>query len=186
MRLFIALPIPEELQHSLDSWWQREKGLFPGWRTMRPENRHLTLHFLGDVSDKRLDELSDTMGELFARTPVMQLVTGGAGFFPSPSRAQTFWVGVEEETGELQHCARSCRHLCQSVQGRSGKSTKFRAHITLARSSEKLNESRLLEQLSLPPEFGWQADEAHLIQSQLHPHGARYQVVERFMFGSER
>ncbi len=185
MRLFLAIPLTQALQQELDLWWGRESGLFPGWRTMRAENRHVTLHFLGDVEDRHLDELLDILHELFATTPSMCLAVRGLGFFPSPSGAKSFWAGLEEKTGALENCARRCRHLCQPVLGRSEKSLPFRAHITMARHSPGVNAVQLLEQLSLPPEFSWEAAEVQLMQSSLHPHGASYQVVERFTLGGE-
>ncbi len=183
MRLFIAIPLPHPLQQDLDLWWHRESLLFPDWRGMPARSRHLTLHFLGEVDEKQLDGLSEILSQLAAETPPLQLAVHGTGFFPSVARAQTFWVGVEEETGNLQHCARSCRHLCQSVQGRGGKAPRFRAHITMARHSGRVNGVRLLEQISMPPAFSWEAGEIQLIKSQLHPQGARYQLVERFALG---
>ena len=185
MRLFIALPLPHELQNQLDLWWSVESSLLPGWRAMPARNRHLTLHFLGDVNGKRLAKLSDTLSELFDNTPAMSLSLHGMGFFPSLSKAKVFWVGIHEETGALASCVRSCRHLCQPIQGRGEKASRFRAHITMARHADKVNVSEPLIHLADPAEFHWFTEEAHLIQSQLHPHGASYQVVESFTLAGE-
>ena len=179
MRLFIAISLPHQIQQTLDLWWHDEKLLLPGWRSMPETNRHLTLHFLGDINGNKLDELSENLEELFAESAAMKLALNGVGFFPSPSRARTFWVGVEDQGKVLATAARQCRRVCQSVQNKRGKATPFRAHITMARHSERIVIPNL-EQFSAPPHLYWNADEVHLIQSKLRPEGASYRVVERF------
>ena len=186
MRLFLAVPIPFTLQQQLDSWWQQQKLHFAGWRSMPQSNRHLTLHFLGDVEGRHLDGLCDALSELFSETLPLSLDTQGYGFFPKPSRATTFWVGVKEndESGELKRCASRCRHVCQPFQQKhSGKATPFRGHITMARHSLQIDAGDLIQRVDEPLKFSWIADEIQLISSQLPPQGALYQTVERFELG---
>jgi len=179
MRLFIAIPLPHQVQQVLDAWWDDEKVLLPGWRSMPDINRHLTLHFLGDINGNRLDELSESLAEQFSQTAEMKLAINGLGFFPSPSRARAFWVGIEDDSGALASCARQCRRVCNRVQDKGSKATPFRAHVTMARHSERIAIPNL-EQFTVPPDLHWTADEVHLIQSMLRPEGASYRVIDRF------
>ncbi|RLL51065.1 RNA 2',3'-cyclic phosphodiesterase [Mariprofundus sp. EBB-1] len=178
MRLFIAIPLPHQIQQALDAWWHDERRLLPGWRSIPEINRHLTLHFLGDIHGNKLDDLAESLEANFAITASMQLAINGMGFFPSPSRARTFWVGVDDLDMALARAARQCRRLCQQVQDKHGKATPFRAHITMARHAEKFTIPNL-EQFSAPPYLCWNANEVHLIQSRLRPEGASYRVLER-------
>ncbi len=179
MRLFIAIPLPHQVQQALDVWWHDEKSLLAGWRGMPEINRHLTLHFLGDINGNKLDELSEYLEEIIVETPAITLALNGIGFFPSPSRARTFWVGIEENSGSLAKCARQCGRVCHPLQDKRSKATRFRAHVTMARHSERTAIPNL-DQFSAPPDLSWNADEVHLIQSKLRPQGASYRVIERF------
>ena len=95
---------------------------------------HLTLQFLGAVDDA--DELTDALRWGLHGRPPVALALGGAGAFPSISRASVVWIGLDEGEQELAmladavqrateplgyepehrdlHCARSIGWLCSA------------------------------------------------------------------------
>ncbi len=67
---------------------------WPGLRWVDDALWHVTLAFLGEVPDTVLPELDVRLARAAARHAPMRVWFGSAGAFPSPSRARTFWVGL--------------------------------------------------------------------------------------------
>lgn len=107
----------------------------------------------------------------------LQLQARGLGAFPNESKARVLWAGLDGEVPRLIALqARLASELRRA--GFEIDSKRFHPHITLARF-------RWPQPLPLPlpaglaigQEFGeWQAGEVQLIESRLHPTGARYVV----------
>jgi 2'-5' RNA ligase len=65
MRLFVALvPSPAAVEH-LDAFLDVRRAAAP-FRWARPAQCHLTLAFLADVEERRLDDLSERLGRAAA------------------------------------------------------------------------------------------------------------------------
>jgi 2'-5' RNA ligase len=85
-KLFVAVCLPEEVTTRL-------VGLHPapgdGIRLQRPEQMHVTLHFVGEAEVERLD-VALRAGRL--ERAVLQI--RGVGQFPSQGGSMTLWAGV--------------------------------------------------------------------------------------------
>src|SRR2546430_14123977 len=77
MRLFFALQLPESVKEKLRAF------------APRPEQLHFTLAFLGET--ERVDDAL-AAGSVVRECPAFELVIGGAGAFPSPSRPHVLWL----------------------------------------------------------------------------------------------
>jgi 2'-5' RNA ligase len=94
-RLFVALPIPEDLLKAIGRRRRPLEGSLPSAAWVRPANQHLTLKFLGDVEDdgeRRLIEALDTV----RAAPVPVRFTSG-GFFPPRRSPRVAWLGGDAE-----------------------------------------------------------------------------------------
>jgi RNA 2',3'-cyclic 3'-phosphodiesterase len=125
MRLFIGIPLPEEIRQRLNAMCS---GL-PGARWVRPENLHITLRFIGEVDDGVAEDLDSAL--LAIRTPGFVATINGIGSFSRGRRVHTLWAAVD--AGE------AIVHLHEKVESavvRSGfepEGRKFTPHVTLAR-----------------------------------------------------
>lgn len=171
-RLFIALPIGESVSANLE---RAGKGWTAGGvRWLRAENMHLTLAFLGEVEERRFDELeSAVLAATEGVASPVHLRARSLGAFPNEERARVVWAGVYGEVPKLielhERLVTELRRATFEVD-----SKRFRPHITLARLRWP---QRLPDRLPRLQEFGeWQATELQLIESHLHPSGARYVV----------
>src|SRR5688572_3274814 len=93
-RLFIALPLPERvlkscqrLQSSLKPDFLRLEGTSDRVRWSRPENLHLTLHFLGETPARLIPELLLLLEKVAAETPVLELSLNRLDAFPKLRQA---------------------------------------------------------------------------------------------------
>lgn len=188
--MFVALvPPPEAVEH-LEEFLEPRREAAP-FRWAATEQLHVTLAFLAEVEDRRLDELVERLERAAARrTPVPTRITGG-GAFPHAARARVVWAGLElDERGrtEVDRMATGAR----AAASRSGivvDGKRFRPHLTLGRLSRPGEVSdwvRLLDAYAGPE---WVADRLTLVASHLGegPRGRpRYEVVEELELGRRR
>src|SRR5688572_8775679 len=87
-RLFVSLELPRAIT-------ERFAELDPHLRDVRwlaPEQMHLTLSFLGNVSEKIADQLKMNLAAIEWKPFFLPLV--GFGAFPTKGRPNVIWVGV--------------------------------------------------------------------------------------------
>ena len=187
MRMFVAIRPPEEAIEHLDEFLavRREAGPF---RWTLAEQVHLTLAFLAEVPDRRLDDLVERLGRAAGRrTPVTTRIAGG-GAFPNVGRARVLWAGLAvDEAGrtELGRMATGARAAAAkagiAVEGR-----RFRPHLTVARLGRPAEVSswvRLLDSYEGPE---WSTTTVSLVASHLGQgprNRPRHEVVEQLDVG---
>ena len=96
LRSFIAIEIQAVIQNAIaDNIASIKKTLpKPLIRWVAPQNVHLTLKFLGDVSPAQLKQLAETLNEEAASHEMFSMSVGGLGAFPTQRRARVIWIGL--------------------------------------------------------------------------------------------
>jgi 2'-5' RNA ligase len=125
LRLFIALPLPEALIGAIAG--VQAAPFAARWQSAA--QLHLTLGFVGDVDERRADDLADALGAVTA--PPLALALSGVGRFASKGRVHSLWAGVSPAgpVSELAaRVAQAARRADTPVEAR-----RFIPHITLAR-----------------------------------------------------
>ncbi len=125
MRLFVGLALPFALHDALASI---AHGL-NGARWVPPENYHLTLRFLGEVSNPMAEEIDHALAALRARS--FPLALAGTGVFEGRGRSSTLWAGVAREPG-LEHLQNKVETALQRA-GVPADRRRFQPHVSLAR-----------------------------------------------------
>jgi RNA 2',3'-cyclic 3'-phosphodiesterase len=97
LRSFIAIEIPAEIQNAIAQNIASLKNTLPKplIRWVAPNNVHLTLKFLGDVSPANLERLADTLKEETASHKMFSMSISGLGAFPTQRRARVIWIGLD-------------------------------------------------------------------------------------------
>jgi RNA 2',3'-cyclic 3'-phosphodiesterase len=192
VRLFIAIDLDQPIRQKIVRFVEGVSGFAPDVRWMRPEALHLTLKFIGEFPETKLQELTQALSALSSEP--FDISFAGTGFFPTAKTARVFWVGVNADT-RLQKLA----SMIDGATAKLGVEREARAytpHLTLSRSGsgrpsrgkqDKPNDrfQKLRERLEkMPqPEFGTMtAREFFLYQSKLSPKGSEYTKLERFAF----
>jgi 2'-5' RNA ligase len=175
VRVFLAIELPELLQHAVAARLESLRPRLPDARYTPAANLHLTLHFFGERTPERVDEVAAALGPVVAPHPPFTLQITAAGSFP-PSRPRVLWLGLapSPELAALQgDVARALAGLRETVDERP-----FHPHVTLARVKapwrrgdlDALREGmRDLERESFDVESAW------LFESHLGPHGSRHE-----------
>ncbi len=192
MRAFIAVNIPLEVKGNLQEEIGRLRTLIRGGpvRWVRPEGIHLTLKFLGEISNSNLGEIGQVLEREVNRHPFFPLRVGGFGCFPNRRRPRVLWIGITEENGTLAQVQTAIEEkLVPLGFGKEGRP--FHPHLTLGRVRRNISMSELPQLQDAVDEFvvgqigHFEVSEIHLIRSILKPSGAEYSTLMEFPLGSK-
>jgi 2'-5' RNA ligase len=147
MRLFTAIDIPAELTEALRSFVARLRPTAKiSWSPI--DNLHVTIKFIGDWPEERLDEMKSAL----ARVPVnggsmhgIDIAVKGVGWFPNARRPRVFWAGVEG--GEPLHALAQATEAAVAALAVPVEERAFAPHLTLARIREAVSLHDLHEML---------------------------------------
>ncbi len=175
MRAFVALDLDEAM---LDALEEVQAGL-PG-RIVPRENLHLTLAFLGEVSEAVLREVHAGLAALQPEAPELR-VTGLDVFGGKKPKLAFAAVAANPELETLQRVVvRLCREAEVDLRRE-----RFRPHVTLTRFGREIGRrdaevlARRLGVLAMP---GTRAAGLSLCRSELRAQGPRYLALASYPF----
>lgn len=178
MRLFIAVPLPEEARDLLCSMQERLRGDVKRAAWVSRDAMHITVRFLGDTQEDLVPEIHEVLGDALAEHPPFEAVLKRGGAFPNARRPKVFWVGLEDGArfAELAHTA----NLALSALGFPAPHKPFRPHATLCRLRGPWL-GGLPKELEELGELGrFTVDRLMLYESTLHPAGATHTALHSF------
>ncbi len=181
IRLFVAATIPDEILLELDAAIADYKANLRGARWAPVENQHVTLKFLGWTEKDSLDDVAAICRRVAAAHEPTKLTLTDLGAFPSVRRARVLWAGIEDPTATLTSIANALDEALGAL-GFETESRAFTPHLTLARFKVPGRLEELPAPAS-PPSFP--LEDICLFESNLHPRGARYSILERFPLEGE-
>ena len=178
MRLFIAIQLPRDLSASA---FEILPTSLPALRRVKAENLHLTLAFLGQTPDERLDDVVAAAREAAALVSPFTLSFDRAGRFPERGRPRVVWLGIAEgdasvlELGAGVYAGLRSRRLHFDDRP-------LAPHLTLARvvedasAAEAKTVGAALEGPAITT-LRFEVGEIAVIRSVLSPKGPRYTAL---------
>ena len=169
MRLFVAITPPDVVLDELETRLAPLRPAWPGLRWAGRDTWHITLAFLGEVSETAAAALEPRLQRAAHRHQCQALSLAGAGAFPRRARAQVLWAGVRADQPGLAKLAASVAAGARRAgapppdEGR-----RFAAHLTLARSKTPADLRPVVASLADFAGTEWTATQIHLIHSRLH------------------
>lgn len=165
MRLFVAICASEEVERHLKELQKKFSGA-GDFKFVK--DFHLTLKFLGDIADEKIDRLDELL--LGINHGKFELVLNKVGVFPGIRNARVLWVDVNGDVKSLWQMVEST--LCKEF----GCDDRFKEHITLARIKD-IGDKKLFEELMNKVEvqkITFNVDDFKLIKSELRRDGTVY------------
>lgn len=129
MRLFFAIPLDPPTREGLAAAQQRLAPCFQSGNFSRPENLHVTLVFLGEVTPDQYRIAAEVMDHVRERSFDLQF--GGLGSFRGAGRENVYWAGIERVqalSGLQETLSRELKHRGFVLEERP-----YRPHLTLIR-----------------------------------------------------
>lgn len=185
MRVFVAVPLPDDLREELGGLVSelRDSGADARW--VDPDSMHLTLKFLGDTEPDEIEAVDQALRRAAGSVPPTGGRVQGVGSFPHLRRPRVIWAGVEPDDDGLEELhGRIDRGLAELGFKREKRG--FHAHITLGRVKSGEGKRALVEEIEAREEMELgrlPVEEFHLYESDLTPEGARYTVLSSYRLG---
>lgn len=179
-RIFIAIDISDVARRGIVSHIESLRRQFPGLRVgwEKEEKLHLTLKFLGDINNGRLEALERVLEIAARRVSEFDLTLRDPGVFPSKQNARVLWIGVDDPRGRVTDLYEILEDECEKI-GVTRETRDFKPHLTVARLREAQRSRQLVEK-HLQTEFEpveFSVPEIVIYESRLHSTGSVYTPV---------
>jgi 2'-5' RNA ligase len=131
--VFLAIELTDAVRSALQAAIDDLNPLKDFLRANAPDRVHLTLHFLGHLAIELIDQLRSELPTVAGEHASFQLQAEGVGAFPSFSRPQVLWAGVQG--AKLSDLSSLQADLGQQLRrdGIVADDDRFHPHLTLAR-----------------------------------------------------
>ena len=184
MRLFIAIDISEEIRESLAQIQSRLKYAGVDVKWVEPKNIHLTLKFLGEVKEEKVEEIISELDDIARTFRPFELSIKDIGAFPKIEYPRVIWVGLDKGAGESKSLAEAIDERLSKL-GFAKESRPFASHLTIGRVRSSKNKEALKEKIlsyDLSPMTYDLIRSITLFKSTLTPQGAIYTKLHEAKF----
>ena len=176
VRCFVAVNIPEDIRRGVVE--VQRQVLMLGMKAVEPHCLHVTMYFLGEVSDATVERIR--VGLRGVKDAPLPIAVEEVGAFPSQHSPRVVWVGAHGELVALHSDV-------EGALGREGFPTdpRFHPHITIGRvkhldAPERAELAQRIAGLSDVKVGEFVAVSFELMESTLTPKGPIYEVLESF------
>ncbi len=175
MRAFIAIDLPQILKEKIAKIEDNLKacGLEAKW--VNPKNLHLTLKFLGEVKEEKLEKVKESIETAAKNFIAFKANLKSFGFFPNQERPRVFFISSDNEE-KLKKIALDLEEKLEKAGfPREGR---FKSHLTLARLKNTSNISCFIKKLEgVTVNETFPIDKIILFKSTLTKDGSIYEKV---------
>lgn len=140
-RGFIAIDIPTNKK--LLEMENEIKNIQADLKLVEPENIHVTLKFLGDTDEEKIEEIQEIIKNSVKDIKAFSVKLKGSGVFPNKNYMKVIWVGLENAE-KLKEIAEKIDKKLEPLGFKTEKRG-FSAHLTLARVKSSKNKEKLLK-----------------------------------------
>jgi len=184
VRLFLAIDPGDDCRLRLASVIALVRASTSGVRWTRDGKLHVTLSFLGEVDETRVDAVRAAARQVAGRHAPFTASISGTGVFPDWRRPHVVWLGLQDE-GRLTRLGEDLGEVLASLG--FPPDHPFRAHLTIGRVSRPLSAQQrefLRKALaSLSETYPFDATRVVLMRSTLGAGGSEYSELASFPLG---
>ena len=182
MRCFLAIELPDDVRLHLARVQEAVRGELPSASYPRADNLHVTLKFLGEVDERLLANLCESM-QMVKVSGAIELQAARLDAFPPRGPARVIVAAMTGSDGVVSALHEAIEQRCRKL-GFDAEQRRYHPHVTLARAKAGVPRERFDHLEGAAPAM-WPGprfivDGFVLFQSQLHPHGARYVKLATF------
>lgn len=170
MRLFIAIEVPEEIS---DYFKELQKNIAE--RASLPKQFHLTLKFLGEITEKEVEVIKQNLVNI--KFKKFKLTLNKIGFFPDEKKPRIVWIGFKDNRDLID-----LQNQVNKATSSYKQDHEFSPHLTLARMKFIADKQGFLKKMKdiKIKELEFSVDSFKLIKSELTPKGPIYETIEKY------
>jgi 2'-5' RNA ligase len=178
MRLFLAIPLPPDI--AVQAFEVLPSSL-PALRRVKAENLHVTLAFLGQTPDERLEDVTAAAQGAAERVAPFTLSFDRAGRFPERGRPRVVWLGIADGEASISELGAGVYAGLRS-RGLRFDDRPLAPHLTLARVTEDASAAEAktvgaaVETVAVGS-LRFEVNTITVVQSVLSPKGPRYTAL---------
>ena len=173
-RFFVAVGLSDDHRHALAAFLTDTVGDLPG-KPISPANWHLTVRFLGDLTDTQYDRFVHELDGVDKPAP-FRMTFAGLGAFPKATAASVLWLGINQGVGGMQELA-AASETAAHLAGLPPEDRPFVPHLTLARVQPPRDVWPWLAQVPEPP-VRVDVERLEVFRSHLGDAGAEYEMLD--------
>ena len=147
-------------------------------KLVEPENIHMTLRFLGDVTLNMVEKIYAEMQKIQFKPFQVQMT--GLGVFPNLNYPRVLWAGIDVGAEHLQNVFNQIEPKLQGL-GFAPERNAFSPHLTIARVRSATNKTQLVELVKKNAKYNFGSVEAKCLKlkrSELTPNGPIYSTLK--------
>lgn len=180
MRTFIAIALPPEIRDYLTGIQKELKQCRADAKWVQPENIHLTLKFLGERDEKKVEKIKEALQETAKDKNCFSIRLFNIGAFPKIDSPRVIWAGIDRGEKEAEEIAYELEEKISRI-GIPKEDKPFSSHITIARIKSPANRQNLVQGLKRFSQIEgkeFKVDRITLYKSTLTPKGPTYEVLK--------
>jgi 2'-5' RNA ligase len=175
-RVFIAINLPKSTKEEIGKIISQCKKINPNpaIRYVKHKAMHLTLHFLGDLEEKEIDQVKIILKNEAKLHQQTELITDEIGAFPNLNKPRVIFLSGKEKEGDSLISLQKNLGEKLKTYGIGVDPRIWHAHLTLARIVMPLKfktENLKLPNLKIP------IRSIELLESHLSPYGAEHKII---------
>ena len=182
LRTFIAIPLEIQIIRALQKLHQNLRSLPVDVTWISPQSIHLTLKFLGNVEESRVDDIGESIQRGIAGVKPWTIEVKKIGTFPAIRNPRVVWVGLNDPGAGLVTLQQRIEAEVTALGFEKEKRT-FTPHLTLGRVRSSKGKADLAAFIIDERErsFGeMEVNRIVLYKSDLRPTGAIYTALKAF------
>lgn len=181
MRTFIAIELDEAAHDHLAAVQLKLKSAGADVKWVEPQNIHLTLKFLGEVAEDKIDKIKSMLDAIAQRASPFSISLSEIGVFPNLNSPRVIWVGIKEGILQASKLAEEIETQMANL-GFPKENRPFSAHLTLGRVRSPKGLQQLkdaIENFQLLTPSSQLITHITLFQSTLTPKGSIYTALHK-------
>ena len=171
MRIFVSIDIPEEIKSDVIKIQENLPEFF-GKKTAK-ENLHLTLKFLGEINEKKVEEVKKKLRKI--KFDKFESKIDCVGVFDEKF-IRIIWLHMSD-CDELQ------KEIDEKLKDLFDKEKRFMSHLTIARVKSIKDKKKFLEELKKIEisKIKFKVENFYLMKSKLTSEGPRYEILKEYV-----
>ncbi|MFO7819773.1 MAG: RNA 2',3'-cyclic phosphodiesterase [Halanaerobacter sp.] len=182
-RIFIAVNLDDIVQKKLKKAQDLLRDCSLSIKWVEKENFHITLKFLGDITNSQLIEVKDRLKKIALNISSFDIIIKGLGAFPNLEQPKIIWSGVKKNKKKLISLHQAIEEQMLDL-GFGAEKHDYTPHITLGRVRKREDNYDLVSDKIKDFSFEINAhqivDRIAVVKSELTPQGPIYSTVAEF------